>query len=48
MWRKPAANPFVLQVGMEALCKLLIFGRIADEAGIMLDGLVQKRRQVLN
>jgi hypothetical protein len=33
---------------MKALRKLLITGRIANEAGIMLDGLVQQRRQVVD
>src|SRR5215831_13108724 len=48
MRRKPAAHPLVLQVGMKALRKRLILGRVADEAGIMLDGLVQQRRQVVD
>ena len=35
--RKPAAHAFVLQIGIEPLGKLLVFGRIADEAGVELD-----------
>jgi hypothetical protein len=45
MGRKPAADAFVLKIGMEPLGKLLIFGGVADEAGIELDGLVQERWQ---
>jgi hypothetical protein len=45
VWREPAAHPLVLQVGVKALCEVLIFGRVADEAGIKLDGL---GRQIIN
>jgi hypothetical protein len=40
MGSKPAANALVLKVGMKALRKFLVFGRIADEAGVKLDRLV--------
>ena len=33
---------------MDAMGEFVIFARVADEARIVLDGLVQKRRQVLN
>src|ERR1035441_9101108 len=36
--RKPAADALGLQVGMQPLGKLLVAGRIADEAGVVLDG----------
>ena len=36
--RKPAAHALVLQVGIEPVGKLLVFGRIADEAGVELNG----------
>jgi hypothetical protein len=36
--RKPA-HSFVLKVGMKALGKLLVLGRIADEAGVELERL---------
>ena len=45
---KPAAHTFVLQVGMNASGKVLISGRVADEPGIVLNGLTQKRRQIIN
>ena len=35
--REPAAHALGLQVGMEPLGKLLVFGRVADEAGVELD-----------
>jgi hypothetical protein len=37
-----------LQIAVDALREFFILGRVADEAGIMLDGLVQKRRQVVD
>ena len=45
---EPAADTFVLQVGMEALGKFMVLVRVADEAGIELDRLIQKRRQVVD
>src|SRR5262249_10485284 len=45
---EPAPHPLVLQVSMDAMCELVILAGIADEAGIVLDGLVQKQRQVVN
>src|ERR1022692_409171 len=35
--REPAAHAFGLQVGMEPVGKLLVFGRITDETGVELD-----------
>jgi hypothetical protein len=46
--REPAANAFALKVGMKAVGELLVLARIADEAGIELDRLVQQRRQVVD
>jgi hypothetical protein len=48
MRRKPATNPLVLQIGMKALGKAIILCRVADEAGIVLDGLVEERRQIVD
>ena len=45
---EPAAYPAILQVGMEAMGEFVVLAGVADEAGIVLDGLVQKRRQVIN
>ena len=39
MRRVPAAHPFVLEIGVEPLDELMVFTRIADEAGVELDGL---------
>jgi hypothetical protein len=36
--RKPAAHAFVLQIGVEPIGELLVFGGVADEARIELDG----------
>jgi len=33
---KPAAHTFILQAFVQAVGKLLVFGRIADEAGVEL------------
>jgi len=40
---KPTAHTFVLQVSMEALGEEFILARIADEAGVELDRLVEQR-----
>jgi hypothetical protein len=48
MRRKPAAHPLVLKVSMKAARKVLIIGRVTDEAGIMLDSLSEERRQIVN
>src|SRR5262249_46143159 len=45
---KPAAHAFVLQVGVEALGESMIFAGVADEAGVVLDRIVQQRGQMLN
>ena len=39
-WSKPAAYASLLQVVMQPLCKQFIFARIADKAGVVLDGAV--------
>src|SRR5664280_817345 len=44
--RKPAAHTLGLQVSMEPLGKLLVFGRIADEAGVELNGPSHHRADV--
>jgi hypothetical protein len=48
MRSKPAPDPFVLQVCMQALGEVLVLARIADEATVSLDGLVQQRWQVFD
>jgi hypothetical protein len=40
--REPAANALVLEVSVEAIREILILGRVADEAGVELDGLVEE------
>ena len=39
---EPAADAFVLEVGVEAVGEGLVLGRVADKAGVELDGLVQQ------
>src|SRR5215469_10147488 len=34
---KPATHTFGLQVSIQPVCKLLVFGRVADEAGVELN-----------
>ena len=46
--REPAAHALVLQVGVEALGELLVLRRVADEAGVELDRLVQQRGQIVD
>src|SRR5579871_956365 len=46
--RKPAPDTAVLQVGVEAFCYSLVFGRIADEARKELGAFVEERREILN
>jgi hypothetical protein len=46
MGRKPAAYPLGLQVGIEAFSKLLVLARIADEAGVELEGVPNQRFDV--
>jgi hypothetical protein len=46
--RKPAAHALDLQIRVKPFSKLLVFRRITDEAGVELNRLVQKRRQIFN
>ena len=48
MRRKPASHPFVLQIRMKPLREILVLARIADEATVPLDGLIQEGRQVFD
>src|SRR3954454_9886551 len=48
MRREPAAHALVLEVGVKAVGELLVLARIADEAGVELDRLVQQRWQVVD
>src|SRR5271157_1027490 len=45
---EPAAHALGLQVGIQSICKLLVFGRVADEAGVELDGPSHHRADVGN
>jgi hypothetical protein len=38
-WKVPCANAFSLQVCKETVRESLVFGAVADEAGVELDGL---------
>jgi len=44
--RKPAAHPLGLQVSIESIGELLVLGRIADEAGVELDGPPHQRADI--
>ncbi len=46
--REPAAHAIVLQVGVQSLGERVVLRRVTDEAGVVLDRLVQQRRQVIN
>src|SRR5664280_594114 len=46
--REPAAHALGLQVSMEPFSKLLVLGRIADEAGVELEGPSHHRADVGN
>jgi len=46
--REPAADAFVLQIRVQAVGEFLIFGGIADEAGIELNGIRSQRLHVGN
>src|SRR5664280_1519135 len=46
--REPATHAFGLQVSMESLGKLLVFGRVADEAGVKLKRLSGERMHVFD
>jgi len=43
---EPAADAFILEVGVEAVGEGLVFGGVADEAGVELDGLVEEGWEV--
>jgi hypothetical protein len=45
---KPAPHPIVLQVGVQSIDKLIVLRRVADEARVVLDHLVQQRGQILD
>ena len=47
-WREPAAHAFLLQVIVQPSGKQLILARIADETGVVFDGLVCQSRYDLN
>ena len=43
---EPAADAFVLEVGVETVGEILVFGGVADEAGVELDGLIEEGWEV--
>src|SRR5689334_16780280 len=44
----PAAHPFVLQIGVQSFDKVLIFGRVANKTGVIVNRFSGKRTHVLN
>ena len=44
----PASDSFGLQVGIEAFDKLSVFARVANEAGVVLEGSASERMSVLD
>jgi hypothetical protein len=46
--REPTAHSGLLQIGMDALSKFLVFGRITNEGRRVLDRLIEDGRQILN
>src|SRR6266446_2847332 len=48
LWRKPAAYSFALQIGIQPFDKLLIFARIANKAGVILDAFADKGTDIFN
>src|SRR5208337_4856343 len=46
--RKPAAHAFILQTFVQTVSKLLVPARIADEAGVELDGPFRHRAYEVN
>ncbi len=42
-WGKPTSDAFGLEVGMEAVGKVLILSGVADEEGIVFDGGADQR-----
>jgi hypothetical protein len=45
---KPAAHPLVLEICIEAFGEGVVLTRIADEAGVELEGLIEQRGQIVN
>ena len=45
---KPAAHTLVLKICVEAFGKSAVLARIADEAGVELEGLIEERGQIVN
>jgi len=47
-WGKPAAHAFVLQICIQAFGEGVVLTRIADEAGVELEGLIEERGKIVN
>jgi len=45
---KPAAHAFVLESCVQAFGKGVVLARVADEAGVELEGLIEQRGQIFN
>jgi hypothetical protein len=47
-WGKPAPYAFVLEIRVEAFDKGVVLTRMADEARVELEGLVEEGREIVN
>ena len=45
---KPAADALILQICIEAFGEGVVLTRVADEAGVELEGLIEERGQIVN
>ena len=45
---KPAPHALVLEIGIQSFGEVVVLTRIADEAGVELEGLIEQRGQVVN
>jgi hypothetical protein len=47
-WRIPTPHALVLEIRIEALGKGLVLARVADKAGVELEGLIEEGWQIVN
>src|SRR5262249_55073020 len=45
---KPAPYALILEICIQAFGKDVVLARVADEAGVELEGLIEERRQIVN
>jgi hypothetical protein len=45
---KPAAHALILEIRIEAFGNGVVLTRIADEAGVELEGLIEHRGEIIN